>query len=57
MALKGQKFMHFTDEERNEILNKHLQGYSARYLGEMYGISRKTIETWKQKKIIKKDMK
>ena len=34
MALKGQKFMHFTDEERNEILNKHLQGYSARYLGE-----------------------
>ena len=49
MALKGQKFMHFTDEERNEILNKHLQGYSARYLGEMYGISRKTIETWKQK--------
>ena len=49
MASKGQKFMHFTDEERKEILDKHLQGYSARYLGEMYGISRKTIETWKQK--------
>jgi len=49
MALKGQKHMHFTEEERKEILDKHLQGYSARQLGEEYGISRKTIETWKQK--------
>lgn len=49
MASKGQKFMHFTDEERKEILDKHLQGYSAKYLGETYGISKKTIETWKQK--------
>ena len=49
MAKKGQKFMKFTDEHREEILNKHLQGYSARQLGEEYGISRKTIETWKQK--------
>ena len=49
MASKGQKFRKYTLAEKEEILQKHLEGYSARYLGELYGISRKTIETWKQK--------
>ena len=49
MATKGQKFRKYTDAEKEEILQKHLEGYSARYLGELYGISKKTIETWKQK--------
>jgi len=49
MASKGQKFRKYTLNEKEEILNKHLEGYSANYLGELYGISRKTIETWKQK--------
>ena len=49
MATKGQKFRKYTDAEKEEILQKYLEGYSARYLGELYGISKKTIETWKQK--------
>lgn len=49
MATKGQKFRKYTQTEKEEILKKYLEGYSARYLGELYGISRKTIETWKQK--------
>ena len=49
MATKGQKFRKYTETEKEEILQKYLEGYSARYLGELYGISRKTIETWKQK--------
>ena len=49
MASKGQKFRKYTIAEKEEILGKYLEGYSARYLGELYGISRKTIETWKQK--------
>ena len=49
MATKGQKFRKYTLAEKEEILKKYLEGYSARYLGELYGISRKTIETWKQK--------
>ena len=49
MATKGQKFRKYTLAEKEEILQKHLEGYSARYLGELYGISKKTIETWKQK--------
>ena len=49
MASKGQKFRKYTIAEKEEILGKYLEGYSARYLGELYGISKKTIETWKQK--------
>ena len=49
MATKGQKFRKYTETEKKEILQKYLEGYSASYLGELYGISRKTIETWKQK--------
>ncbi len=49
MATKGQKFRKYKQSEKDEILKKYLEGYSARYLGELYGISRKTVESWKQK--------
>ena len=41
--------MKYTNAEREEILSKYIEGYSAKYLGNLYGIPRKTIETWKQK--------
>ena len=49
MALKGQKFKKYTLAQKEEVLAKYIEGYSAKYLEEIYGISRKTIETWKQK--------
>lgn len=49
MASKGQKFKKYTLVQKEEVLAKYIEGYSARYLEEIYGISRKTIETWKQK--------
>ena len=49
MASKGQKFKKYSAVEKEEVLAKYINGYSARYLEEKYGISRKTIETWKQK--------
>ena len=40
MALKGQKFIRFTDEERTEIVGKYLSGkYSYATLADEYGIS------------------
>ena len=49
MASKGQKFKKYTLVQKEEVLAKYIEGYSAKYLEEIYGISRKTIETWKQK--------
>ena len=49
MASKGQKFKRYTLVQKEEVLAKYIEGYSAKYLEEIYGISRKTIETWKQK--------
>ena len=49
MASKGQKFKKYSAVEKEEVLAKYINGYSARYLEEKYGISKKTIETWKQK--------
>lgn len=49
MASKGQKFKKYTLVQKEEVLAKYIEGYSTRYLEEIYGISRKTIETWKQK--------
>ena len=44
MALKGQKFIRFTDEERTEIVGKYLSGkYSYATLADEYGISWNTI--------------
>ncbi len=45
MALKGQKFNKYSDELKNEIIQKYLGGYgSARSLGKEYGISCKTVD-------------
>lgn len=49
MASKGQKFLKYTDEERNEILQKHLNGMSSPRLSKEYGIPEKTIRNWKRK--------
>jgi len=49
VASKGQKFKKYTLAEKEEVLAKYIEGYSAKHLEEIYGISRKTIETWKQK--------
>jgi len=50
MARKGQKFKKIKSEIKVEILKKYSEGLgSSRSLGEEYGISRKTIETWIQK--------
>lgn len=47
MAKKGQKFNKYTVELRSEVLEKYFTGqYSARTLGDEYGISPKTIGTW-----------
>ena len=41
MALKGQKFKTFTNEERTEIVNKYMSGkYSYTILAKEYNISR-----------------
>ena len=45
MALKGQKFKTFTNEERTKIVNKYMSGrYSYAILAKEYNISWKTIE-------------
>ena len=49
MASKGQKFLTHTEEEKNEIMQRHLKGESAYQLAKEYGISVNTIKTWKAK--------
>ena len=49
MAKKGQKFMHYTNEEKEEILNKYLNGIPSLQLEKEYGISSSTIREWKYK--------
>lgn len=49
MAKKGQKFMHYTNEEKEEILNKYLKGIPSLQLEKEYGISSSTIREWKYK--------
>ena len=49
MASKGQKFLTHTDEEKNEIMQRHLKGESAYQLAKEYGIPVSTIKTWKYK--------
>lgn len=41
MASKGQKFKKYTLAQKEEVLDKYIEGYSAKYLEEIYGISRK----------------
>jgi len=50
MASKGQKFNQYTPEFRNEIVLQYLnKNKSYGYLANVYGISKKTIETWVRK--------
>ena len=50
MALKGQKFIRFTDEERAEIVNQYLSGQgSYRSIAKELGISWKTGESMVRK--------
>ena len=50
MALKGQKFKTFTNEERTEIVNKYMSGkYSYAILAKEYNISWKTVESMVRK--------
>ena len=56
MATKGQKFRKYTLAEKEEILQKHLEGYSARYLGELYGISKKRLKHGNKKFFIQKNI-
>lgn len=54
MATKGQKFIKIPTEKKLEaVMEKIQKGSSYRYLGEKYGVSKKTVETWVQ--IYKRD--
>lgn len=49
MAKKGQKFRKYTLEFKEKLLKEYKNGKSARAIGEKYGISQPTIETWVKK--------
>ena len=50
MASKGQKFQKHSVVLKETILNEYFSNFtSPRFLGEKYGISRKTIENWVNK--------
>jgi len=47
MAKKGQRFKKVALDKRLEAVKEHLEeGKSYRYLGNKYGVSPKTVETW-----------
>ena len=47
MAKKGQKFKKYTTEFRDKVVKEKItEGKSYTSLGEKYGISKKTVETW-----------
>ncbi len=47
MASKGQKFKKIPLELRLEAVKEYLDGrMSYRYLGEKYGVSKKTVQSW-----------
>ena len=50
MALKGQKFSKYSNNLKQEIMNKVSQGISIRYLAKQYNIPSGTIFTWTNKK-------
>ena len=49
MAKKGQRFQRYTEEEKNEILNKYNNGQSSYSIEREYGISNNTIRMWQYK--------
>ena len=50
MASKGQKFSKYSDDFKQEIMDKVSQGVSIRYLAKQYNIPSGTIFTWTDKK-------
>ena len=50
MASKGQKFNKYSDDLKQEIMNKVKQGMSIRYAAKQYNIPSGTIFTWTDKK-------
>ena len=49
MASKGQQFLRYTEDEKNEIIQRYLKGESGYQLAKQYGIPVGTIKTWKTK--------
>ena len=49
MASKGQKFHRYDELLKQQVFKLYLEGRSAQSLEDEFGVSRKTIETWKQK--------
>ena len=50
MAKRGQKFLKFSDDERNEIVNKYIKGgTSYQTIANEYCISPKTVESMVRK--------
>ena len=50
MALKGQKFNKYSNDLKQEIMNKVKQEMSIRYVAKQYNIPSGTIFTWTDKK-------
>ena len=51
MASKGQKFIKYTDEFVNDIVNQMNNGVTAYHLAKINNISIYTIKTWKRRYI------
>ncbi len=49
MASKGQKFLKYSDKEKNEIIERYKNGESGYQLAKEYGIPVGTLKTWKSK--------
>ena len=49
MASKGQKFNNYSDDLRNEVLNKYISGIPSSRLEQEYKITQRTIRNWKRK--------
>ena len=52
MASKGQKFNHYSDDLRSEIIGKYISGIPSSRLEKEYNIPQRTIRNWKRKYII-----
>ena len=48
MASKGQKFNNYSDNFRNEILQKYISGIPSSRLEKEYNIPQRTIRNWKR---------
>ena len=57
MASKGQKFNKYSEEFKDEILEKLNKGFTSNYLAKEYNISRGTILTWMNKRRKQGDLK